>query len=183
MKIIYYIPFILFTAICLILFSNKSYSIDLVTDTGTIPDLTIGQLQNFDINEVRHVRLYDDEFYVFSIAHNDSAAFHWYGQPGTVTIRGDELLGDLSSYSLLLTRRINDDDYAKQIYTAWFFSFPYEVYPAEEEEEEEEEENNNDDPVFNDVDLEALELTILTISMTAFSIFGFTTGMTFRFDS
>jgi hypothetical protein len=179
MKTSYLIPFILFT---FILFSNKSHSIDLVTDTGTIPDLTIGQLQNFDISEVRHIRLYDDEFYVFSIAHNSSSAFHWYGQPGSVTIRGDELLGDLSTYSLLLTRRINDNDYAKQIYTGWFLAFPYEPYPAEDEEEEEEEDNNGD-PVFDDVDLEILQKTMLTIAMAAFSIFGFTTGMTYRFDS
>jgi hypothetical protein len=182
MKIIYYIPFILFTAICLILFSNKSYSIDVVTTTSTESGITIGQLQHFDIETLRFVRFYPDEYSsTLQYIPYERSEFRFYGQPGSVSLRAFEVSGDLSSYDLMMSTQINLNPTIKQVFRNWFINFPPEPYPAEEEEEEEE--NNNDDPVFNDVDREALELTILTISMTAFSIFGFTTGMTFRFDS
>jgi hypothetical protein len=178
MKTSYLIPFIFFT---FILFSHKSNSIDVVTTTSTESGITVGQLQHFDINTLRFIRFYPDEYAsTLQYIPNDRNEFRFYGQPGSVSLRGTDVSGDLSLYDLMMSTQINGNTTTKQIFSTWFVNFPPEPYPAEEEEEEE---NNNDDPVFNDVDLEALELTILTISMTAFSIFGFTTGMTFRFDS
>jgi hypothetical protein len=176
MKTSYLIPFILFT---FILFSNKSHSIDVVTDTGTIPDLTIGQLQTFDINTLQYVRFYGHEFEPFAQAQTTNGFFRFYGQPGSAEIAGYQLGGDLSGYDLLLSRRINNSSSAMNIFSSWFLNFPYEPYPSEEEEEEEEE-NDSD---LNSADFQVLEHTLITIAMTAFSIFGFTTGMTFRFDS
>jgi hypothetical protein len=181
MKTSYLMPFILLT---FILFTNKSHSIDVVTDTGTIPDLTIGQLQTFDINTLQYIRFYGHEFEPFAQAQTTNGFFRFYGQPGSVEIAGYQLGGDLSSYDLLLSRRINNSSSAMNIFSSWFLNFPYEPYPSEEEQEEEqEEENNNDDSAFNDADLEFLEKTIITIAITAFSIFGFSSGMTYRFYS
>jgi hypothetical protein len=173
MKTSYLIPFILFT---FILFSNKSHSIDLVTDTGTIPDLTIGQLQTFDINTVQYVRFYGHEFLPFSQVTSYSGYFRFYGQPGSSEKAGSQLSGDLSSYDLLLSRRINNLGVAMDAFSTWFLNFPYEPYPSEQDD-------SDDDSNSDSVDSEVLEHTILTIAMTAFSIFGFTTGMTYRFDS
>jgi hypothetical protein len=178
MKTTYLISFILFT---FILFSQKSHSIDVVVaNSPTISDVTIGQLQHFDISTVQHIRFYPDEFLPFSehiIYNND---FLFYGQPGSNPIRGSSLGGDLSSYSMLMSQVINGSNYYRDIYRNWFLNFPSEPYPSELEEEEDE---IDDDPTFDDENSEVLQRTIITIAMTAFSIFGFTTGMTYRFDS
>jgi hypothetical protein len=115
---------------------DKAFSIDLVTDTGTIPDLTIGQLQTFDINTVQYVRLYGNELDVMQIAYSNNLYFQWYGQPGSAALQGEELAGDLSGYTLLLSRQINNNNTARNVFSSWFINFPYEAYPGEEEPDE-----------------------------------------------
>jgi hypothetical protein len=112
---------------------DKAFSIDLVTDTGTIPDLTIGQLQTFDINTVQYVRFYGHEFLPFSQATGTNGFFRFYGQPGSNELSGNQLAGDLSGYDLLLSRRINNSSSTMSVFETWFLNFAYEPYPAEEE--------------------------------------------------
>jgi hypothetical protein len=177
MKTSYLIPFILFT---FILFSHKSHSIDVVTTTTTESGITVGQLQYFDIETLRFIRFYPNEYAsTLQYIPNTRNEFRFYGQPGSVSLRGTAVSGDLSAYDLMMSAQINSNNTNKQVFSTWFVNFPPEPYPAESEQED----DDLDDPVFNDADREILEKTILTIAMTAFSIFGFTTGMTFRFDS
>jgi hypothetical protein len=111
---------------------DKAFSIDLITNDETIVELTVGQLQTFDIDTIQHIRFYPDEFSSFSVA-NSSTNFIWYGQPGSEHLNGTELTGDLSPYTMLVSTQINFGFYSKQAFTNWFNNFPYEVYPAEEE--------------------------------------------------
>jgi hypothetical protein len=178
MKIIYYIPFILFTVICLIFFSNKSHAVDVYMSTGNLYDLQPGQVQHIDFNNVEFFRILPDEFHLFTENPQDANyGFYWYGQPGSQIMSGSATQGDLSPYTFLISQEINSHQ-VRQTFLLWFETFPSVPYPDEDEEEEEEEE-----PSLDGVNSEVLQMTILTISMTAFSIFGFTTGMTFRFDS
>jgi hypothetical protein len=133
-------------------FIDKAFSIDLVTDTGTIPDLTIGQLQTFDINTVQYVRLYGNELDVMQIAHSNNLYFQWYGQPGSAELQGEELAGDLSGYTMLLSRRINNNNTARNVFSSWFLNFPYEVYPSEEEEPDDNGGGGGSDFDINDLD-------------------------------
>jgi hypothetical protein len=112
---------------------DKAFSIDLVLEDGTnLNSLTIGQLQNFPIADVRFVRFYSDEFEPFSQYGNTSWRFRFYGQPGTVVLDGNDLLGDLSNYSMLMSVEINQDESSMHVFESWFLNFPYESLTPEE---------------------------------------------------
>jgi hypothetical protein len=114
---------------------DKAFSIDVVTTTTTESGITIGQLQYFDIETLRFIRFYPSEYATtLQYIPYDRSEFRFYGQPGSVSLRGSEVSGDLSSYDLMMSTQINGNSTIKHVFSTWFVNFPPEPYPAEEEE-------------------------------------------------
>jgi hypothetical protein len=116
---------------------DKAFSIDLILEDGAnLNSLTIGQIQNFPIENIRYVRFYSEEFGAFSQAGSSSWRFAFYGQPGSQIISGSSLAGDLSAYTLLMSVEINSHPDNLYVFETFFLGFPHQPYPSEEEPDE-----------------------------------------------
>jgi hypothetical protein len=109
---------------------DKAFSIDIVHENlGTITNLTPGQLQNFNPLHLMYMTVFKNEFDFFDNSPNQYH-FHFYGQPGTISLRGNELQGPIHEYDYLISSRINANNSSVNDFRNYFLTFQHQPYPA-----------------------------------------------------
>jgi hypothetical protein len=108
---------------------DKAFSIDIVHENlGTITNLTAGQLQNFNVQQIVYITIFDNEFDFFNNSPS-SGFWRWYGQPGSYTLIGNELNQSLHEYNYLISAPIQNTN-TQNLFTSHFASFEYQPYPS-----------------------------------------------------
>jgi hypothetical protein len=110
---------------------DKAHSIDMRHDTlGTITGLSAGQLQNFNPTHITYLVVYSNEFDFFTDS-PDNYHWLWYGQPGTDSLRGLTLNGNLFEYDYLISGVIASNANFVQALDAQALKYEYQPYPSD----------------------------------------------------